>query len=97
MFSYAFTSLLWRRLFIGPVFSKNSEDDVAEFTSNRTNGGQMMFSSGFQGLVVVGQNRIAKCRPAGSKPNSPPKIGRAAFGNLLFGSGELAGLRYFHI
>ena len=47
MFSYAFTSLLWRRLFIGHVFSKNSEDDAAELTSDRANSGQMVFASGF--------------------------------------------------
>ena len=63
MFSYAFTSLLWRRLFIGLVFSQNS-DDVAEFTSNRncffsffSNG-----ATGYSGSMTIDNNTYEEAK-----------------------------------
>jgi len=73
-----------------PVFPENRKDDVAHFSSNRANSDQMMLSPCLERLVVFRQNGITKRRPVGGKPNSPPKIRRAALRDMLLCSLKLA-------
>ena len=56
-----------------------------------------MLPACFEGLVILRQYRVAESRPLCSKPNSPPKIGRAALGDMLSSTAKLARLRDLYI
>ena len=63
-----------RKWLIRTVLSEDDEEDVAHLPGDSANGGEVVFPSGSEGLVVSGQGGVAESGTSGCKPDSATQV-----------------------